>query len=75
MTTYRVQRVLESDKRRGLRMNRIYRYAVMAVVVLCALSLGGCIFFKGGYSLQDLQRGLFSEQRPDGVAYAEHYVD
>ena len=23
----------------------------MAVVVLCALSLGGCIFFKGGYSL------------------------
>ena len=32
-------------------MNRIYRYAVMAVVVLCALSLGGCIFFKGGYSL------------------------
>lgn len=51
MTTYRVQRVLESDKRSGLRMNRIYRYAVMAVVVLCALSLGGCIFFKGGYSL------------------------
>ena len=32
-------------------MNRIYRYVVMTVVVLCALSLGGCIFFKGGYSL------------------------
>lgn len=35
----------------GFGMNRIYRYAVMIAAVLCALSLGGCIFFKGGYSL------------------------